>query len=182
MSKPLRKYFWDTSIFLMVLMGEKAHGEATLEAARRILRDVETGAGVVVASEIVVAEILQVKVSPEAYEKWEAFLQLPRLQLRAVDHPVAIRAARLRANCLQQHPPVRIKMADALHVATYLLYGAEIDELHSVDEDFKKALKCSGEKRQVTKPTLVQPGLPFAQEGAADEGDFSLPDAEEGSE
>lgn len=161
MSKHLTRYFWDSSIFLMLLKGEICHGEEALEAAKDILRKVEQCDAIIVASEIVVAEVLAFHYDAEIYDKWEACLQWENLQLRAVDHPIAIRASKLRSECLKQQPKVRIKMADAIHVATFLVYSDNVDQLHSVDPDFAKALEYSGETRKACVPYRLQTELTF---------------------
>lgn len=156
MNKSLPRYYWDTSIFIMLLQGEICHGQDTLDAARDIFQRCERDEVIIIASEIVVAEILPSKNPPEVFEKWEACLQWESMHLRAVDHPIVVRAARLRSDCIKKRPKVVIELADAIHVATYQVYSSQVDELHSVDPDFEKALKYSGDTRAVTKPRREQ--------------------------
>ena len=65
------------------------------------------------------AEILPHKFPQSVYDKWEAFLQWENLVLRSVDHPIAVKAAKLRSDCLKKKPMVVLKLPDALHIATF---------------------------------------------------------------
>lgn len=40
-SSPIPRYYWDTSIFIMVLQGETCHGQDVLDGAIDILNKVE---------------------------------------------------------------------------------------------------------------------------------------------
>ncbi|MGO8673090.1 MAG: type II toxin-antitoxin system VapC family toxin [Capsulimonadaceae bacterium] len=159
MAKSPRKYYWDTSVFLMLLKGETLHGQDTLDAAKDIFRKVEQGDAIIITSEMTVVEILESKTDQAAFDRWEAALQWENLHVRAVDHPVAVRAQKLRSECDRQKSKPVTHSEDAIHVATYLIYRSEIDELHSLDPDFAKALKYCGETVVPTKPRRDQTTL-----------------------
>ena len=166
--KNLPEYYWDTSIFLMVLNGETDHGftvdgetisgQEVLDGAKDILKQVEAEEAVIISSQVMVVEVLPSKVTPQAYEKFEAWLQWRNLVVRAVDHPIAKKAAMIRDKCLCYPLPggdkVKIRTVDPIHIATALIYGIEV--IHAVDTDFMKALKYSGESIVPCRPRRIK--------------------------
>ncbi len=165
MAKKIHSYYWDTSTFLMVLMGESHHGPGVLDAARALLRQVELREAVVISSEIVVAEVLPVRVPPDAYERWEAYLQWPNLHLRGVDHAIARKACELRTLGLRNNPLLSVKLPDALHAATALIYQDQLEALHSLDNRLNNVFGHLGFALRSEKPQQIQLTLPGTQAG-----------------
>lgn len=168
MKKKLPKFYWDTSIFLMVLTERTCHGPGVLDAAREILRKTELGEAVIITSEITVAEILpSYEVPPDQFDRYEAWLQWHHLEVRAVDHPVSRLAAQIRSRLIRMEPPHRPKLPDVLHVATAFLYEDQISAVHSVDDKFPKVLEWLDDGLLACKPQLPQ----LAMDGLFNQGD-----------
>lgn len=159
----IEKFYWESSPFLVVLNNLKCFGEETLESAKEIVRKVERREAVIITSQILVCEVLPSKSTPEEYATFEKWLSWENLHIRAVDYPVARKAAELRDECVRKGISV-IKTPDALHIATAMLYEQEIVEMHSVDGDFSKTLERLGKSLKSTYPRLPQPSLPFKDE------------------
>jgi predicted nucleic acid-binding protein len=86
----------------------------------------------------------------EVYAEIIEFLtQLPGLRLREIDFPIAERAATLRAR-------IRLRMADALIVATGVVVGAR--RIVSNDRDWATTLPSAGIPATVV---LLDDHLPF---------------------
>jgi predicted nucleic acid-binding protein len=171
MKKKLPSYYWDSSIFLMILKEETCHGEGVLEAAVEILRSVEKQEAAIVTSSIVLIEVLPSKSPPDVYERFEAWMQWPNMLALAADLRICQRAAQIRDSGVRAVPKISLSTPDVIHMATALSRKDHIIEIQSVDSDFWKGLPHFREVMKVAKPHADQLQLPISGTDAAGEED-----------
>lgn len=110
----------DSNIFIYVLEDDESWGQP----ARRLLRQVTAGAVSGVASTLCLTEVLPYphEVSPQLGEDAQLFMEgLNGLDYVPMDLEVAIRAGRLRAQCGS-----KLSTADAIHLASAVVVGADV--------------------------------------------------------
>jgi len=163
MAKKTPKYFWETNDFAIVLSGELRHGQQVLDSANAIIRDVENERAVLVTSTIVLSEILTSR-HPAGYQRFLDWIRLPNVELRDVDVAVAMKAADIREHILaspNQGPICTVcgrstdcrRWADIIFTATAMLYGNQLDAIHSVDPHFQRMLQRSGSNLVAVPPS-----------------------------
>ena len=156
MAKSPDSYYWDTCVFLMVLQGEDYHGEGVLDGAVHVLRRVEIGQVTLISSQITVVEIMRHRLTPDQFERWEAWQQLPNLVLRGVDYGIAVRARELRDQGRRLKPcALNIGLPDALHAATALAYKPTA--IHSLDNRLNNIFRHLEIEMEAKKPYLAPP-------------------------
>ena len=177
MAKRVPRWYWDTSIFLMVLKGEECHGPHVLEAAREQMREAEAGRLVIVTSSITLTEILPRPPHLEEYDRFLGWLQREHAQVHDVTQPIASRAARIRRAGLDCSPKLKIKAPDAIHIATALIHT--VGRFHSVDSSLNLVFQHLDLPLRGEPPQLEQLTMPLsAPGGPAGQAELPPPDLE----
>lgn len=118
------RYYWDSGLFIALLTGEqRAPGE--MEGLLEVIHMADVDEAFIVTSHQSTIEVL----GPADAPLTDAFLEIferPNYRLLPAVLPISRRAADYRRD-------LSLKFADAIHLATAVLYG--VDELHSFDRD-----------------------------------------------
>ena len=173
-NRPRLSYYWDTSVFLMVIKGETVHGQEVLDAATEIMRQVERGDATMITSEINIAEGIPKSASgatdTDSLNRFRLWLEHEHVVRRDVDPAISREAADLQLRCRRErvHCP---KPCDAIHIATAMAYHDKLVAFHAVDDHFAKVVRPLGLPLLVAKPCLArpssdpdQPGLPGVED------------------
>lgn len=165
MAKKPPKYFWDTNIFIAVLQGDGSCKAHVLDSAKCILEDMEQGQAVIIASSMILAEVLSsTRLSVEDGKRFHRWANSSHLSIQDVNVAVALKVASIREAILTHagpdepcrqcgRRPDSRSWPDLIHVATAMLYEEELSQVHSFDSDFQKLLTRAGSKLLVREPS-----------------------------
>ena len=127
---PVVRLYWDTSVYIALLKGEPAH----LDAIKRTLAQARLGSVRLVASTVVLCEVVGKKGAPvltdsAARAKLIAAFDKPYVEVVALTRRIAERARTI-------HWEHGLRTHDAIHAATALESGCSV--VQSTDRDFKR--------------------------------------------
>lgn len=106
----------DSNVFIAALAGSEPHSRQ----AQQLIRDVAAGKHKAIASSIIYGEVLGLANREEAdIERF--FAAIPHLVTIPADDGICLAAAQLR-----RRGGGKLKLPDALHIATALMAGAEV--------------------------------------------------------
>ena len=145
------KYYWDTSVLIALLTDEdRPAGE--MDAAKDVVLAADAGQVIIATSLMTMGEILDPKGigAPAAFSE---LFKRDNFQLLQANAAVYAEAQRLRMAI------PKLKLPDATHLASAIVYGCE--ELHAFDKD--DLLKLTGQEvvngLKIRRPSMAQPTL-----------------------
>jgi predicted nucleic acid-binding protein len=127
-SRPL--YAWDSSIFLAWLSEEQ---DKPLGGIDSVVQEIDGGTASLLVSVVAYSEILRARHTAEQIEIFEKFLERTNVIVADNDIRIARKAEHVRSRAL---PRRKIKTADATHLATAIIYRADI--FHTTDDKLIK--------------------------------------------
>lgn len=136
--------YWDSSAFLALLKAESTHGPGVLESLQSQAGAFDRGAIVLATSTVGIMEVLSANLSDDG-ERFEKMVRRSNFQTITASETIARQAAYLRRHCYANAKnsngsggngsPFVLGPADALHVASAMLIGADV--LVTLDSDNK---------------------------------------------
>lgn len=127
-----RLIYWDSCVFLAWLKNEQSWGTEISSGIEEVIQGVEEGNIVLMTSTLTLTEVLKSFFTSAAkYNDFLAFLELPSVQVIAIDIRVAELAGEIRDFYEAQTPRVELFSPDCIHMATGILYNA--DEIQTLD-------------------------------------------------
>jgi predicted nucleic acid-binding protein len=153
------KYYWDSSAFIVWLVGEE-HAPGDLQGFDDVTNQVERDKADLFTSEITKLEVLQGRMTPEQKDRFNRLFQ--RRNVVVVD--MHGRVTQLSIQIREWNP--KISSPDAIHLATAILY--EADEFHTTDGGGKRKRpgdliplsgNIAGHKLKICKPQVSQYNL-----------------------
>jgi len=107
----------DSNVFIAALSPNEEHSPN----AQRLIRDVASGKHTAVASSIIYGEVLGISNANHSQDIEGFFSRIENLETLAVDDDICIKAGKLR----RDHGS-RLKLPDAIHLATALIANANL--------------------------------------------------------
>jgi len=126
-------YAWDSSIFLAWLSEEE---DKPLGGIDSVVQEIDSGNASLLVSVVAYSEVLRAKHTAEQFEAFEKFLGRSNIVVADNDIRIAKKAEEGRSRAL---PRKKIKTADATHLATAIIYQADV--FHTTDG---KLIGCNG--------------------------------------
>ena len=134
MSIPIRRVYWDTTVFLSYVNQESEPERHRI--CEHILKKAQIGQVITCTSTFTIAEVIRPKgvqasaLTAEEVHKLEGMFHWHWIKKYQVDETMGFSSARISRQ-------TNLKPADSIHVATALFCGADV--LHAWDRDFSKA-------------------------------------------
>jgi predicted nucleic acid-binding protein len=130
-------YCWDTSVLIAWITNEiRPPGE--MEGVHEYVSRIDAGRAALIASVIVLTEMLDANIGAPAAEKLRSIADRSNVQLVDVTPPIAQLASEVRNYYQLLHERDsggRLTTPDAIHLATALTYG--VDEFNTFDDGQK---------------------------------------------
>jgi predicted nucleic acid-binding protein len=154
-------YAWDSTVILAWLAGDST---APLDDILEIVKEIDGGKANLIVSVNAYSEVLEVKNSKRAMDRFRETLHRSNVIIADVTAAIALKAQQIRDAGLRLKAKERrrIKTPDAQHMATAIIYKADV--LHSLDNDM---LQLNGsdivDGLKIVKPVLFdgQRVIPF---------------------
>jgi hypothetical protein len=115
--------YWDTSVFFAWLKDEPWDAEI-VEGIEATVRQVHNNQIILITSVVTDTEVLRSRMSAEALAKWEGVFRRRNVKMIAQDLRVGRKGSQIR-DCFYQID-IKIKTPDAIHLATAILYEADV--------------------------------------------------------
>lgn len=131
----LPAFYWDTSVFLMVLEGHGNYPKDALSAANQIISLVEESKARIFSSELLHAEVLYGKNGTRQMETFFRWLGWKTVTLLPINKRTLQDAADVRWQAKQS--AVKGWLGDAIHIACARFVEADILAVHALDTGFK---------------------------------------------
>src|SRR5713101_2409586 len=129
------KYCWDSSVFLVILTGEK-RSEDDLNGLLEVTDLADRQRATIITSSMVRIEVLDDVTDPTIRKRLDDLFRRPSFVTVDINSAIQDKAATLRAACRKAGR--KLKSPDAIFIATAILHSA--DAVHTFDD---KLLKLS---------------------------------------
>ena len=124
-------YYWDSCLFLAWMKDEKRKpGE--MEGLAEVVAMVDARECFIVTSVNTRGEVLDSSLSSDAQERFKRLFYHPTFTFADVSLPISELASKIRDYYKNQKPSISVKLPDATHLATAIIY--RVDEFHTFDE------------------------------------------------
>lgn len=119
-------FYWDSCVYIAWLKEELTHGKQHLDAVAQILHENADRKNIITSSTITLIEVLACRIGDENERLFRRSFQTQDHIAYDVDSAIALKARQLRENCLGHPTGKTLATPDAIHVATALIYKADM--------------------------------------------------------
>lgn len=116
---------WDSCVFLSILNGE-SHPPEVLDGLDEMIREIDEGKCLLITSVITFSEVLEVNMTQAQKDQFQKLFDRRNVRAIDVDMRIARLAGEIRSYYKNLREPVKLLVPDTLHVATAIIYKADV--------------------------------------------------------